>query len=494
MKMAQGCADHVVADAGAFLRNAQMQEFARTVYTLRDVVSEIRDKETRRRLAVLPYALVLREPRPDCVRIVTEFSRKTGDYPSLSATDVRVLALAYQLHLEHGGGAVGVDAAAGNAAAAGAAAGTTEESAGTAPARPEGPPPGLPGFHLPRPKLAGSSLRAGAGELRDGAEGGDGAEGFSSFVFWRSPLASPEELDPALLMGMSISDQTTASQHQGHVPVDRTAAGNGESRREAAVPEPRLQQQQPDVAGESDKENAVGGGGGDDDEEEEEEGGGGWITPSNIADVHRTSTECEPLGRVAVACLTTDFAMQNVLVQMGLHVLSVDGMLIRSTRSHVLRCFACFSTTSDTSLVFCRGCGNRTLKKVAVTLGDGGRLQMHFSSNPRVMSHRGMRYSLPRPQGGKHAVNPVLSADQREPQRRQSRRQRARTAALDADYVAGASPFVAHDVTSRAATLRLRADGGAGGGAGGAGGAGGGGGGRRRANPNAARAKFTKKN
>jgi RNA-binding protein NOB1 len=28
--------------------------------------------------------------------LVTEFSKKTGDYPSLSATDIRVLALAYE--------------------------------------------------------------------------------------------------------------------------------------------------------------------------------------------------------------------------------------------------------------------------------------------------------------------------------------------------------------------------------------------------------------
>lgn len=34
---------------------------------------------------------------------VTEFSKKTGDYPSLSATDIKVLALTYQLELENVG-------------------------------------------------------------------------------------------------------------------------------------------------------------------------------------------------------------------------------------------------------------------------------------------------------------------------------------------------------------------------------------------------------
>lgn len=36
---------------------------------------------------------------------VTEFTKKTGDYRSLSATDIRVLALTYQLEKRH----VGVD-------------------------------------------------------------------------------------------------------------------------------------------------------------------------------------------------------------------------------------------------------------------------------------------------------------------------------------------------------------------------------------------------
>lgn len=33
--------------------------------------------------------------------------------------------------------------------------------------------------------------------------------------------------------------------------------------------------------------------------------------------------------------------VQNVLIQMGLNVVSVDGMLIKRAKSYVLRCFAC---------------------------------------------------------------------------------------------------------------------------------------------------------
>ena len=36
------------------------------------------------------------------------------------------------------------------------------------------------------------------------------------------------------------------------------------------------------------------------------------------------------------------FSLQNVLIQMGLNVVSVDGMLIKRAKSFVLRCHACF--------------------------------------------------------------------------------------------------------------------------------------------------------
>lgn len=45
------------------------------------------------------------------------------------------------------------------------------------------------------------------------------------------------------------------------------------------------------------------------------------------------------------------------------------------------------------SRVFCSHCGNKTLKKVSVTVSDDGTLRMHFSRNPKVLSPRGLRVS-----------------------------------------------------------------------------------------------------
>ncbi|XP_006156990.1 RNA-binding protein NOB1 [Tupaia chinensis] len=410
--------EHVVADAGAFLRDAPLQDIGKNIYTIREVVSEIRDKATRRRLAVLPYELRFKEPSPEYVRLVTEFSKKTGDYPSLSATDIQVLALTYQLEAEF----VGVSHLKRE---------PEKVKVSSSIQHPE-TPLYISGFHLPcksHPKPPQETVDHGhpAGEPENLE--------FSSFMFWRNPLPN---IDRELQELLIDKDEDVPSEEEGE------ENGFEETREE----------------------------GSDDD-------GGGWITPSNIKQIQRELEQCDVPEDVRVGCVTTDFAMQNVLLQMGLHVLAVNGMLIREARSYILRCHGCFKTTSDMSRVFCSHCGNRTLKKVSVTVSDDGTLHMHFSRNPKVLNPRGLRYSLPTPKGGKYAVNPHLTEDQRFPQLRLSRKARQKTNVFAPDYTAGVSPFAENDISSRSATLQVR-DSTLGAG-------------RRRLNPNASRKKFVKK-
>jgi RNA-binding protein NOB1 len=58
------------------------------------------------------------------------------------------------------------------------------------------------------------------------------------------------------------------------------------------------------------------------------------------------------------------------------------------------------------------------------------------------------------PKGGRHAVNPILFADQPIAQQRLTAKAKQKTAALDDDYIAGFSPFAVRDVDSRSAVLR----------------------------------------
>ena len=58
------------------------------------MIAELRDREVRCRVRDSPLEMTYATPSPEAVRRVSDFARKTGDYASLSAVDVR-LALAF---------------------------------------------------------------------------------------------------------------------------------------------------------------------------------------------------------------------------------------------------------------------------------------------------------------------------------------------------------------------------------------------------------------
>jgi rRNA maturation endonuclease Nob1 len=95
-----------------------------------------------------------------------------------------------------------------------------------------------------------------------------------------------------------------------------------------------------------------------------------------------------------IACLTTDFTMQNVLLQMNLSVLSVDGLLVTTIRQWVLRCMSCYTVHYEMDRMFCRKCGGCHLSRVSASIDQGGKLQLHLKKNYRI-DLRGSKYSLP---------------------------------------------------------------------------------------------------
>ena len=95
-----------------------------TVYCVDGVIGEIKDASTRESLNVLPFEFKLKQASSDAVKFsksnlyssfykaantllnifllkVSNFSRKTGDYSNLSAVDLHLLALTYQLCKEN---------------------------------------------------------------------------------------------------------------------------------------------------------------------------------------------------------------------------------------------------------------------------------------------------------------------------------------------------------------------------------------------------------
>ena len=55
--MIRGRVAVLVADSGAFINGAPLENWSSNVVTVNEVVEEIRDENTRRRLQVLPYDL-----------------------------------------------------------------------------------------------------------------------------------------------------------------------------------------------------------------------------------------------------------------------------------------------------------------------------------------------------------------------------------------------------------------------------------------------------
>jgi len=368
----------LVADTAAFIKNAQMQEISEVVYTIRSVVDEIRCTTTKARLRVLPYEIKMVEPSLESIHFVTEFSKKTGDYASLSATDIQVMALTYQLEVE-----------------ANSHEHLNKEpkfkrtvTMGTKPPPSEQKVEKVAGFFMPKVTKVD--------ELADGVE------------------------------EITIKEEKGEEQDEEYQDINT----DEEETCESAEEEEEEEEEEDEV----------------DDEDD------GWITPANLDKAKNSMNGVLETVQIDVACLTTDFAMQNVLMQIGLHVVSLEGRLIHEVRTYILRCYGCFRTTSNVSKVFCPKCGHKTLKKVGVSLNEDGTLKIHISTRKQLTA-RGKKFSLPTPKGGKYAVNPILVENQREAQQRATQLGRTRTNALDPDYVAGNSPFAVNDVYSRAAQL-----------------------------------------
>ncbi|CAG8086507.1 unnamed protein product [Penicillium nalgiovense] len=185
---------------------------------------------------------------------------------------------------------------------------------------------------------------------------------------------------------------------------------------------------------------------------------GEWITPSNykkrlVKDESGTATLTAAPKTMQVATMTTDFACQNVLLQMNLNLLSTTTLQkIQHLRTFIKRCHACFLTTKDMNKQFCPRCGKDTLTRVSCTTTANGAFTMHLKKNMQ-WNKRGNVYSVPKPIAGSSngkwkggggqrgwGTELVLAEDQKEYVRanqEEERRQRRERDLMDEDYLPG---------------------------------------------------------
>jgi len=148
----------------------------------------------------------------------------------------------------------------------------------------------------------------------------------------------------------------------------------------------------------------------------------GWITPDNI---HKFSNdfanieEDEDIDRQRVSVMTTDFAMQNVLLQMGILLLSVNGLRIKRVKQWVLECSGCLKVTNDIQKKFCPSCGNPSLRRLSIRVHDNGDVTYYRGfKKPNV---RGTQYSIPLPKSGRSNQQPLVAYTEEEYEKYQRR-------------------------------------------------------------------------
>jgi RNA-binding protein NOB1 len=369
------CRFPVILDANALIRgdiNYIRNLGADDVITLPAIIAEVRDKVSRDMLASWPVKPNEMNPDAASIEFVESFAKLTGDINTLSRQDIRVLALAVMLERRVNGGGnlrdkpqVNVlkrrpepDAVGGGASAAAVGA---DEDWGEGAEEEEGVD-----------DEGGVVAGSGDGDSGSGSfseEEGDGDEGDAELALLNAELAA---LDATAGGAASGSDPAAAHEDDGGEwevvtrKRDQAVAHRDSSSKATVLP---------------------GWYHGDDDD-------AGWIGPTSghassaaaaaastvagqsqhVADAEAGGSACEAAAAPAAAVVlpsspcvrvvTADFAMQNVLLQMGIQVIGTGGKMVRGVKTFVLKCHSCFKICMDATREFCPHCGNHTMMKV----------------------------------------------------------------------------------------------------------------------------------
>lgn len=102
--------------------------------------------------------------------------------------------------------------------------------------------------------------------------------------------------------------------------------------------------------------------------------------------------------------------MQNVILQLGFTLLTLDGYRLTKVKRFKLLCRACMKLNMEIDKQYCNFCGSHLLGKVSVYINEDGQLT-YFDNPKRRINLRGTVYSLPKPKAGRHANNLVLRED-----------------------------------------------------------------------------------
>jgi RNA-binding protein NOB1 len=348
----------LVLDTGAIIKNepsvSTLVAQSESLVTVPAIISEIRDPATRSRVetTLLPF-LTIKSPSPASTKFVTEFARRTGDLAVLSKADIQIIALTYEIECERNGGDWRLRKVPGQK-------------------RVNGAPPARSAEDQPQALYDEASAKQ--------------AEAV------QPPSTSTGDVDTA------TTDEVTCDAPTSNEGVQYLQTYTGgvelliEQLEEVTTDEASKAASQ---ALEAKVDSALNSGASQNDSDSE-----GWITPSNLKkrqaeDTGASTEQTSESKLMQVGVLTTDFAMQNVILQINLNLLSTSMTRIKHLKTFVLRCHACFNVTKDMTKQFCPRCGQPALTRVSCSTNANGEFKLHLKKNMQ-WNTRGDRYSVPK--------------------------------------------------------------------------------------------------
>ncbi|KAL6937400.1 hypothetical protein ACO0RG_003905 [Hanseniaspora osmophila] len=363
--------------------------YSKTFYTTPTVYSEIKDANARKNLEIWDNlgVLVKRHPNQSSIEFVKNFSVLTGDFQVLSANDIHILALTYELQVELNG-------------------------------------------HKNVRSIPGQVLDCDQKEVADNKNSnkeGSAAAKEDGFTTTEKPKKKRGRRGGKK---QKAKQEAREQQQEGHTEVLKDEAQPKEAQleeaqlEEAQLEEAQLEEAQPEEAQleeaqpeEAQLEEAQLEG-----EYFEDDDDGDWITPGTLA-MQMMKDQGEDVSgeqmlnnntdgdsgntedNTFVALATGDFAVQNVALQINLNLMNfMNGFKITKLRNYMLRCHACFhmcplnTKNKLQNPDFCPSCGGfQTLLRCAISIdAETGTIVPHLKQNFQWIN-RGNKYSVASP-------------------------------------------------------------------------------------------------
>lgn len=458
----------LILDTGPLIKNvvsiSTIINSAEELYTTPAIISEIRDEATRMRVqtTLMPF-LKVRNPSPASYDAVIAFSKKTGDHAVLSRQDLGILALAYEIHCERNGGDWGLRSV------------------------PKGPIKLRPEEEEEARKQKEAKDAAKAAQEQAALENGQVEEddewatvtkskkskkskGQNKKINQQEPATS-EQAQPEMILEQPTTEaepqekpEEPVAQEAGQEPVSlateekpvevESTSESTQQAADAASASESLEQglSSLDISAQETQQEPT-----SILSDDEDDNDGEWITETNLPEHQvkdsglQANVRTQGPTQMDVATMTIDFAMQNVLLQMNLKLITTNMQRIKKLSSKVLRCHACFQIVKDMSKQFCPRCGGATLARVSCSTNAKGEFHIHLAKNYNY-NKRGDKFSIPKPiagtantkwtgiGGGKGGWGRdlILAEDQKEYTMKLEKEKRERASDLmDQDYLPG---------------------------------------------------------